>query len=145
VITVKFKRLNNGDGLRLPYRATSGAAGMDICSASTLVLQPYEQALIPTGFAVAVPVGYELQCRPRSGLAYKHGITIVNSPGTIDSDYRGEICVILKNGSAEFKIDRGDRIAQLVVAQVPDIEVLEVTELDETVRSDGGFGSTGRN
>ncbi len=143
---LKFKRLPHGEGLPLPAYASEGAAAMDICAAGPNSLNPGEITMQRTGFAVAVPKGYELQVRPRSGWALKHGITITNSPGTVDSDYRGEICVLLHNlGTEEFTIERGDRIAQLVLAPVVQADVEEVDELDETIRGAGGFGSTGRN
>lgn len=142
---IQFKRLENGKDLELPSYATDEAAGMDIRSAEDVTVFPNKRVMIKTGLAVAIPFGYELQCRPRSGLAAKHGITITNSPGTIDSDYRGEICVILHNlGDYHFDVKRGDRIAQLVLAEVPRLPIVEVEELSETTRSAGGFGSTGR-
>lgn len=141
---IKFKRLADGEGLPLPTYQTAGAAGMDICSAITCLISAGDKRVISTGFAVAVPEGWELQVRPRSGLAAKQMVTVGNSPGTIDSDYRGEICVIVFNhGQTSFSIKRGDRIAQLVPKQTPRLEVVEVSELDETVRGIGGFGSTG--
>lgn len=151
-----FKRLEHGEGLPLPAYATAGAAAMDICSAETFTLPTGGRRVVPTGFAVAVPEGYELQVRPRSGLAAKDGITIVNSPGTVDSDYRGEIKIILQqtdsriNDIGNYLVEgypfyRGDRIAQLVLAPVTQAVVEEVNELDETIRGAGGFGSTGRN
>lgn len=143
---IKFKRLPHGEGLPLPRYASDGAAAMDICSAIEYELAPGEFKPIPTGFAVAVPDGYELQCRPRSGMAAGQGITITNSPGTIDSDYRGEIKVVLQNTwDLPFHFYRGDRIAQLVLAPVTQGFPLEVEELDDTARGAGGFGSTGRN
>jgi dUTP pyrophosphatase len=153
---IRFKRLPHGEGLPLPAYATDGAAAMDICAAEDLAIKLGDRAMVRTGFAVAVPEGYELQCRPRSGLAFKRGITITNSPGTIDSDYRGEICVILHNLdkplnfggtflNRDFEVKRGDRIAQLVLAPVTQGFPVEVDELDETTRGTGGFGSTGRN
>jgi dUTP pyrophosphatase len=141
---LSFKRLENGADLPLPSYATDGAAGLDICTADAGVLQPGGRKIVATGFAVEVPEGYELQCRPRSGLAAKHGITVVNAPGTIDSDYRGEIMVILHNlGGAPFSFVRGDRIAQLVLAPVTKAEPVEVEELSSTERGENGFGSTG--
>lgn len=141
---MKFKRLEHGKDLPLPYYATAGAAGMDIVSAEDNVLMPGERRAFSTGFNVAVPEGYELQVRPRSGLAFNHGVTVLNTPGTIDSDYRGEIKVILINhGDVDFQVCRGDRIAQLVLAPVSIANIEEVDELDETVRGEGGFGSTG--
>lgn len=143
---LKFKRLEHGEGLPLPAYATAGAAAMDICAAHPGMLILGEVQMVHTGFAVAVPSGYELQVRPRSGLALKHGVTITNSPGTIDSDYRGEICIILHNlGERTFQFERGDRIAQLVLAPVVQAVCVEVDELDDTIRGTGGFGSTGRN
>jgi dUTP pyrophosphatase len=144
-IRIAFKRLDHGEGLPLPTYATSGAAGMDIVAAEELNLAPGARAAVATGFAIAIPDGYEVQVRPRSGLALKHGITCLNSPGTIDSDYRGEVKVILANlGDADFAIARGDRIAQLVPAPVLRTTIDEVDSLDETARGQGGFGSTGR-
>lgn len=143
-ISIAVKRLANGSGLPLPAYATGGAAGMDVVAAETLTLAPGARAAVATGFAVAIPEGYEIQVRPRSGLALKHGVTCLNTPGTIDSDYRGEVKVILANlGDAPFPIARGDRIAQLVPASVLRAELSEVEELDDTLRGAGGFGSTG--
>ncbi len=141
---IAVKRLNNGAGLQLPSYETPGAAGMDICAAEGSVLRVGKRAAVPTGFAFAIPPGYEVQVRPRSGLALKHGITCLNTPGTIDSDYRGEIKVILVNlGDDDFQINRGDRIAQIVVAPVTQAAMVEVDALDDTARGAGGFGSTG--
>ena len=143
-VEIRVKRLNNGAGLPLPVYASTGAAGMDICAAEAITLKPGKRAAVPTGFAFAIPHGYEIQVRPRSGLALKHGITCLNTPGTIDCDYRGEVKVILANlGDEEFAIQRGDRIAQLVVAAAPQATISEVDHLDETARGAGGFGSTG--
>lgn len=143
---LKFKRLENGEGLPLPRYATAGAAAMDICAAEDQIIWSNTTIMVKTGFAVAIPEGYEVQVRPRSGLAAKYNITIANTPGTIDSDYRGEICVLLHNlGDSVFEVARGDRIAQLVLAPVTQANVIEVDELDETERGAGGFGSTGRN
>ncbi len=129
----------------VPTRASAGAAGLDIASAADVTIAPGERALVPTGFAVAVPAGYELQLRPRSGLALRHGITLPNTPATVDSDYRGELQVILANFGAEpFVIRRGDRIAQLLVQKVEPVRFSEVAELPPTSRGAGGFGSTGR-
>jgi dUTP pyrophosphatase len=137
-------RLPHGQGLDLPAYASTGAAGMDIVSAEDVTIAPAARHAVATGFAVAIPAGFEIQVRPRSGLALKHGITVPNTPGTIDSDYRGEVKVILINhGPAPFAIRRGDRIAQLVLAPVTQASWLEVSELDETARGAGGFGSTG--
>jgi dUTP pyrophosphatase len=143
-VEVHVKRLNNGAGLPLPGYASQGAAGMDICAAESLTLRVGKRHAVATGFAFAIPHGFEVQVRPRSGLALKHGITCLNTPGTIDSDYRGEVKVILANlGDEDFVIARGDRIAQLVVAPVTQAAMVEVDMLDDTVRGAGGFGSTG--
>jgi dUTP pyrophosphatase len=143
-LPINIKRLPNGGGLPLPTYATSGAAGMDVVSAETTTLRPGARAAIATGFALAIPEGYEVQVRPRSGLALNHGVTCLNTPGTIDSDYRGEVKVILANlGSDYFEIKRGDRIAQLVPAAVQRAALNEVDSLDATTRGAGGFGSTG--
>ena len=143
-ITIRLKRLPHGDGLPLPAYATTGAAGMDVVSAEDLELMPGQRHAVATGFAMAIPDGFEVQVRPRSGLALKHGITVPNTPGTIDSDYRGELKVILINhGDAPFPIRRGDRIAQLVAAPVQRADFAEVDDLDATSRGSGGFGSTG--
>ena len=144
-ITIALKRLPHGEGLPLPAYATEHAAGMDVVSAEAVVLEPGARLAIATGFAIAIPIGYEVQVRPRSGLALKHGITCLNTPGTIDADYRGEVKVILANlGSEPFPIARGERIAQLVPAPVQRAGFAEVDELDDTGRGTGGFGSTGR-
>ncbi len=143
-ITIRLKRLPHGAGLPLPAYATAGAAGMDVVAAEELDLLPGQRHAVATGFAMAIPDGYEVQVRPRSGLALKHGITVPNTPGTIDSDYRGELKVIMINhGDAAFPVRRGDRIAQLVAAPVQRAEFAEVDDLDETQRGAGGFGSTG--
>ena len=143
-VAVRVKRLPHGEGLELPGYATDGAAGMDVLSAEALTLAPGARHAVATGLALAIPVGFEVQVRPRSGLALKHGITVPNTPGTIDSDYRGELKVILINhGSEPFEVRRGDRIAQLVLAPVTRAAWLVAEELDETVRGEGGFGSTG--
>ena len=147
-LTVQFMRVRpDADAdLPLPRRMSGAAAGLDLCAA---VSEPVEVAtgerrMVPTGFAVALPVGFEGQVRPRSGLAARHGVTLLNSPGTIDADYRGEIRVILINhGDEPFRIERGARIAQLVVASVVAVEIEEVSELSGTERGSGGFGSTG--
>ena len=145
MIEIGLKRLPHGDGLPAPAYATTGAAGLDIVAAEEVALAPGARAAIATGFAVAIPPGYEIQVRPRSGLALRHGITCLNTPGTIDADYRGEVKVILANlGDAPFVVKRGERIAQLVPAAVAAARFVEVAELDETVRGTGGFGSTGR-
>ena len=144
-IAIRLKRLPHGDGLPLPSYATPGAAGMDVVAAEDITLPPGARHAVATGFALAIPPGYEVQVRPRSGLALKHGITCLNTPGTIDSDYRGEVKVILANLGAEpFEVRRGERIAQLVPAVVQLASFAEVAELDDTARGSGGFGSTGR-
>lgn len=143
-VGVKIKRLPHSAGLPLPAYASAGAAGMDVVSAEDTVLEPATRRAIATGLALAIPQGFEIQVRPRSGLALKHGITVPNTPGTIDSDYRGELKVILINHSDEpFPIARGDRVAQLVLAPVIQAQWEEVEELDATARGSGGFGSTG--
>ncbi|KNH03124.1 Deoxyuridine 5-triphosphate nucleotidohydrolase [Qipengyuania citrea LAMA 915] len=143
-VGVQVKRLPHGEGLALPVYATDGAAGMDVLAAEDLTLAPGQRHAVATGLAVAIPQGFEIQVRPRSGLALKHGITVPNTPGTIDSDYRGEIKVIMINhGTEDFAIARGDRIAQLVLASVTQAAWHEVGQLDATVRGEGGFGSTG--
>ncbi|MEO5773205.1 MAG: dUTP diphosphatase [Sphingomicrobium sp.] len=145
MIEIALQRLPHGHGLPAPVYATDGAAGMDVVAAEELVLVPGQRHAVATGFAIAIPEGYEVQVRPRSGLALKHGITCLNTPGTIDSDYRGEVKVILANlGSEPFEIKRGERIAQLVPAPVLKAEFREVQSLNETERGTGGFGSTGR-
>ena len=143
-IAIAIQRLPHGEGLALPNYATDGAAGMDIVAAEDVLLAAGARHAVATGFAMAIPHGYEVQVRPRSGLALKHGVTCLNTPGTIDSDYRGEVKVILANlGSEPFPIKRGDRIAQLVPAPIQRAILDEVTSLDETLRGAGGFGSTG--
>ena len=143
-VAVQLKRLPHGEGLPLPAYATTGAAGMDVVSAEDVVIAPGARHAVATGLAVAIPAGYEIQVRPRSGLALKHGITVPNTPGTIDSDYRGELKVILINLSHEpFTIARGDRVAQLVLAPVVQAAWDEVADLNTTERGAGGFGSTG--
>lgn len=147
LVTLRVRRLRPEDhDLPLPDHATPGAAGLDVRAAvrEPLVLAPGERALVPTGLAVAVPPGHELQVRPRSGLALRHGITCLNSPGTIDSDYRGEVGILLVNlGQQPFRVCRGDRIAQLVLSPVIQAAIELVADLDPTERGDGGFGSTG--
>lgn len=141
---VRIKRLANGDGLPLPAYETAGAAGMDLRAAETTILPPGARCLMPTGFAIALPEGHEAQVRPRSGLAVKHGVTVLNAPGTIDCDYRGEIKVpLINHGTEPFDIARGDRIAQMVVAPVTRAMLIEADELDGTARGSGGFGSSG--
>ena len=143
-VPVAVRRLPHGEGLALPAYATEGAAGMDVLAAEDVTLAPGGRHAVATGLAVAIPPGYEIQVRPRSGLALKHGVTVPNTPGTIDSDYRGELKVIVINlGADDFAIRRGDRIAQLVLAPVTQASWLEVEYLDETARGEGGFGSTG--
>jgi dUTP pyrophosphatase len=147
-IDLRVQRLPHAQGLALPRYETSGAAGMDLMAAlaegETMLLQPGERALVPTGLAIALPDGFEAQVRPRSGLAAKNGVTVLNAPGTIDCDYRGEVKVILINhGREAFAIERGTRIAQMVVAPVTQARLREVETLDETARGAGGFGSTG--
>ena len=145
MIRIELKRLPHGAGLPLPVYATEGAAGMDVVAAEALTLAPGARAAVATGFAIAIPAGHEVQVRPRSGLALKHGVTCLNTPGTIDSDYRGEVKVILANlGDEPFEIARGDRIAQLVPAIVLRAALDEVAVLEDTSRGAGGFGSTGR-
>ena len=145
MIPIRLRRLPHGHGLPLPAYATAGAAGMDIVAAEDIALAPGARHAVATGFAIAIPEGYEVQVRPRSGLALKHGITCLNTPGTIDSDYRGEVKVILANlGDEAFQVTRGERIAQIVPAAVTRAEVTEVDTLDDTARGAGGFGSTGR-
>ena len=146
IITVKFQRLAHANDLALPSYASVGAAGMDLVAAISqpICLHPGIRLAVPTGFAIALPEGYEAQVRPRSGLALKYGVTLANAPGTIDSDYRGEITVILVNtGSDDFIIARGMRIAQMVIATVTIITPIEADDLDDTERGAGGFGSTG--
>ena len=148
-VTAQVLQLPHAAGLVLPAYETEGSAGLDLRAAlpegETLTLKPLGRALVPTGLKIAVPLGYEVQVRPRSGLALKFGITCLNSPGTIDSDYRGEVGVILINlGSEDFVINRGDRIAQMIVAQHARIVWEQPEALDATVRGEGGFGSTGR-
>ena len=147
-ITAQLMQLPHGQDLPLPSYETSEAAGMDLRAAvpedAPLTLKPGARELVPTGFAMAIPPGFEAQIRPRSGLALKHGLSLVNAPGTIDSDYRGEIKIILINqGDADFEISRGMRIAQMVIAPVLQVAIEPVTSLDDTARGAGGFGSTG--
>lgn len=143
-VAVKLMRLPRAQGLPLPAYATPGAAGMDVVAAEDVVIAPGARHPVATGLALAIPAGFEIQVRPRSGLALKHGITVPNTPGTIDSDYRGELKVLLINhGPEPFAIARGDRIAQLVLAPVVQAAWDEVAELDATQRGAGGFGSTG--
>ncbi len=146
---IGVKILPHGEGLPLPAYQSAGAAGVDLRAAllpgTALSLPPGGRRLIPTGLALVIPRGYEGQVRPRSGLAAKAGVTVLNAPGTIDSDYRGEVCVVLINhGDAPFEISRGDRIAQLVFAPIVQAELVETERLEETERGSNGFGSTGR-
>ena len=145
MIEIQLQRLAHGEGLPVPAYATDGAAGLDVVAAEDLTLAPGQRHAVATGFSVAIPEGYEVQVRPRSGLALKHGITCLNTPGTIDHDYRGEVKVILANlGSEPFEVRRGERIAQLVPAPVLKAQFVEVAELGGTARGAGGFGSTGQ-
>ena len=148
--TIKIKRLPHGQDLELPDFQTKDAAGIDLMAAipaeEKILIAPNSSELIPTGISIQLPSGFEAQVRPRSGLALKHCITVLNSPGTIDADYRGEVKVILINhGKNEFEITRGARIAQLIVAQLPEISFKEVNTLESTERGSSGFGSTGQN
>lgn len=145
-INVEIMALPGSEGLELPRKMSELASGFDLYAAVTepMVLEPGKRALVPTGLALAMPAGLEAQIRPRSGLAYKHGITCLNTPGTIDADYRGEIKVLLINfGEEAFTIARGERIAQMVFQIVPEVDLIEVQQLSETVRGAGGFGHTG--
>ena len=145
MIRIQIARLPHGEGLPLPAYATPEAAGMDVVAAEDLDLAPGARHAVATGFKVAIPDGFEIQVRPRSGLAYKYGVTVPNTPGTIDSDYRGELKILMINhGSDPFRVRRGERIAQLVPAAVTKADFDEVEELDATTRGAGGFGSTGR-
>jgi dUTP pyrophosphatase len=145
---LRIQRLAHGADLPLPRYETTGAAGMDLIAANPadtpIVLQPMQRVLVPTGLVLQLEPGFEAQVRPRSGLAFKHGVTVLNAPGTVDADYRGEVQVLLVNLGAEpFTVTRGMRIAQMIVAPVIQVEPLEVEQVDETPRADGGFGSTG--
>jgi len=147
-IKVDLKRLDHAVGLQLPHYATDESAGMDLTAAveEAFDLDPGMRTLVPTGLSIALPKGYEAQVRPRSGLALKHGVTVINSPGTVDADYRGEIKVILGNlGTEPVTIERGMRIAQMVIAKHEHVSWHVVDELDDTARGEGGFGSTGTN
>src|SRR4051794_26816311 len=149
MIRVELTRLPHGEGLALPAYQTAHAAGLDLPAAvpedHSLTLLPGRSALVPTGLMIALPEGYEAQVRPRSGLAAKHGVTVLNAPGTVDADYRGEISVLLINhGEAPFTIRRGERIAQMIIAPIVQVELVQVTALATTDRGSGGFGSTGR-
>lgn len=144
MIEIELKRLPHGEGLPDPAYATHGSAGLDVVAAEDLTLVPGQRHAVATGFSIAIPTGYEVQVRPRSGLALKHGITCLNTPGTIDSDYRGEIKVIVINlGEEPFRVTRGMKIAQMVVARHVQVEFVEADELPATSRAAGGFGSTG--
>ena len=148
-ITVEVQCLPHTEGLPLPAYQSAHAAGLDLLAAvpesQPLTMQPGQRALVPTGLMIAVPPGHEAQVRPRSGLAFKHGVTVLNSPGTVDADYRGEVSVLLINhGDAPFTIRRGERIAQLVIAAVTQANLVVVASLSSTDRGSGGFGSTGR-
>lgn len=148
-IKLDIHQLPHGEGLPLPAYQSAHAAGLDLLAAvpenAPLVLEPGKRALVPTGFAIALPLGYEAQIRPRSGLALKHGITVLNAPGTVDADYRGEVSVLLINhGDAPFPIRRGERIAQMVIAPVVQAELVLAVSLSTTDRGSGGYGSTGR-
>jgi dUTP pyrophosphatase len=145
---LRVQRLDHGRDLPLPRYETAGAAGLDLAAANPadapVVIEPLRRALVPTGLAIELEPGFEAQVRPRSGLAFRHGVTVLNAPGTIDADYRGEVQVLLINlGQEPFTVTRGMRIAQLVVAPVTSVEPVEVEEIDGTARSAGGFGSTG--
>ncbi|MBL9024038.1 MAG: dUTP diphosphatase [Myxococcales bacterium] len=145
MLPLRLKRVRASD-VPLPAYQTTGSAGLDVCAdiAEPVVIPPGERRLVPTGLAMALPAGHEAQVRPRSGLALKHGVTVLNSPGTIDEDYRGEVAVVLVNlGQAPFTVERGMRIAQLVVAPVTHVEPVLVDKLDDTQRGSGGYGSTG--
>lgn len=145
MIDIELQWLPHGEGLPAPSYATDGAAGLDVVAAEDVTLAPGERHAVATGFSIAIPAGFEVQVRPRSGLALKHGITCLNTPGTIDHDYRGEVKVILANlGSEPFEVRRGERIAQLVPAPVLKANFVEVDVLGETARGAGGFGSTGQ-
>lgn len=148
-ITVEVQRLPHAEGLALPAYQSAHAAGLDLLAAvpegEPLTMQPGQRAMVPTGLMIAVPPGHEAQVRPRSGLAFKHGVTVLNSPGTVDADYRGEVSVLLINhGDEPFTIRRGERIAQLVIAAVTQANLVVVASLPSTDRGSGGFGSTGR-
>src|SRR3954454_10119934 len=148
-VKVEVRQLPHGDGLALPAYQSADAAGLDLLAAvpgdAPVTLKPGKHALVPTGLIIALPSGYEAQVRPRSGLAAKHGVTVLNAPGTIDADYRGEVSVLLINhGEAPFTIRRGERIAQMIIAAVVQVELVQVTSLATTDRGSGGLGSTGR-
>jgi dUTP pyrophosphatase len=149
VVKIEIRQLPHGEGLALPAYQSAHAAGLDLLAAvpenAPLILAAGQYVLVPTGLTIALPPGYEAQVRPRSGLAAKHGVTVLNAPGTIDADYRGEIGVLLINhGAVPFPIHRGERIAQMVIAPVARVELVTAVSLSATQRGDGGFGSTGR-
>jgi dUTP pyrophosphatase len=149
VVRVEVRQLPHGEGLPLPAYQSAHAAGLDLLAAvpedAPLILLPGMHALVPTGLAIALPDGFEAQVRPRSGLAAKHGVTVLNAPGTVDADYRGEVAVLLINhGRDAFAVRRGERIAQMVIAEVARAELVAVADLSATTRGSGGFGSTGR-
>ncbi len=144
-VRLEVMRLPGNEDIPLPRQMTVGAAGLDVCAAETVTLHPGDIRLVSCGFAMKVPIGWEAQVRPRSGLASRHGITLINSPGTIDADYRGEVKVPLINlGREVFVVERAMRIAQLVLHRVPSVNVVEVATLDQTPRGTGGFGHTGQ-
>jgi dUTP pyrophosphatase len=148
-VRVEVRRLPHGEDLPLPAYQSTGAAGLDLLAAvpeqTPLILSPGKSAIVPTGLTIALPSGYEAQIRPRSGLAARHGVTVLNAPGTVDADYRGEVSVLLINhGDAPFAIRRGERIAQMVIAPVAQAQLVAVDELSTTDRGSGGYGSTGR-
>jgi dUTP pyrophosphatase len=148
-IKVEVKQLPHGEGLPLPAYQSADAAGMDllaaVAEATPVTVEPGAHALVPTGLIIALPTGYEAQVRPRSGLAARHGVTVLNAPGTIDADYRGEVSVLLINhGEAPFTIRRGERVAQMIIAPIVQVELVQVAVLPATDRGSGGFGSTGR-
>ncbi len=148
-VKINFIWLEHGKGLDIPRQQSQGAAGLDICAAiqenEIITLRPQKRVIIPAGFSIALPLGYEAQIRPRSGLAAKFGVSVLNAPGTIDADYRGEVKVILINhGEEDFLIKRGDRIAQMIIAPVSKVEFSLTQQLDDTIRGEGGFGSTGK-
>lgn len=143
-VRLQFQRLPGNEDIPLPRQMSAHAAGLDVCAAEAVTLHPGDIRVVACGFAMALPSGYEAQVRPRSGLASRHGITLVNAPGTIDADYRGEVKVPLINlGSEPFEVARGMRIAQMIIGRVPPVEVLEVDSLEDTLRGSGGFGHTG--
>lgn len=145
-LTIRFKVEAGYEGIELPAYHSASAAGMDVRAAEDATLEPGETTLVATGFSMAIPHGYEAQLRPRSGLALKHGLTLLNSPGTIDADYRGQVKIILTNlGKEPFVVKSGDRIAQMVIAKVEQPRIEVVTDLDATIRGEGGFGHTGKN